>query len=53
MSQAYMLKLNVDTARKYAYPIWLSDYIAYLSVLQIYFFSEFFFKMQVTYICLN
>ena len=40
MSQAYMFKHNVDTARKYmyAYPLWLSDCIAYLNVLQIYFF---------------
>ena len=37
MSQAYMFKHNVDTAQKYAYPLWLSDYIAYLNVLQIYF----------------
>jgi len=29
MSQAYMFKHNVDTARKYAYPLWFSDYIAY------------------------
>ena len=26
MSQAYMFKHNVNTARKYAYPLWLSDY---------------------------
>jgi len=38
MSQAYVFKHNVDTARKYAYPLWLSDYIAYLNVLHIYFF---------------
>jgi len=38
MSQAYMFKHNVDTARMYAYPLCLSDYIAYLNVLQIYFF---------------
>ena len=38
MSQAYMFKQNVDTARKYAYFNWLSDYIAYLNILQIYFF---------------
>jgi len=36
-SQAYMLKHNVGTARKYAHTLSLSDYIAYLNVLQIYF----------------
>jgi len=35
MSQAYMFKHNVDTAQKYAYLLWLSDYIAYLSVIYI------------------
>ena len=35
MSQAYMFKHSVDTARKYAYPLWISDCIAYLNVLQI------------------
>jgi len=38
ITQAYMFKDNVDTARKYAYPFLLSDYIAYLNVLHIYFF---------------
>ena len=38
MSQAYMFKHNVNTARKYAYPLWLSDYIAYLNI--IFTFSE-------------
>jgi len=38
MSQAYTFKHNVDTARKYAYPLSLSDYIAYLNILQIYIF---------------
>ena len=38
MTQTYTYKDNVDTARKYAYFLLLSDYIAYLNVLQIYFF---------------
>ena len=38
MSQAYMFKRS---ARKYAYPLWLSDCIAYLNVLQIYFLNEY------------
>ena len=38
MYQAYMFKHNVDSARKYAYPLWLSDYTAYLNVLHIYLF---------------
>jgi len=38
LSQAYMFKYNVNTARKNAYPISLSDYIAYLNVLHIYIF---------------
>ena len=33
-----MFKHNVDTAQKNAYPLSLSDYIAYLNVLQIYIF---------------
>jgi len=38
MSQAYMFKHNVNTAQKYAYPLSLSDYFAYLNILQIYIF---------------
>ena len=38
MFKAYMFKYNVVTARKNAYPLSLSDYIAYLNVLQIYIF---------------
>ena len=38
MSQAYTFKHDVDTARKYAYPLSLADYIAYLNVLKIHIF---------------
>ena len=37
-SQEYMFKHNVNTAQKYEHTISISDYIAYLNVLQIYFF---------------
>jgi len=37
-SQAYMSNHNVDTARKYAYPLSHLDRIAYLNVFQIYIF---------------
>jgi len=38
MSQAYMFEINVDTAQKCAYPLLLSNGIAYLNVLHIYYF---------------
>jgi len=36
--QAYTFKHDVDTARKYAHTLSLSDNMAYLNVLQISFF---------------